>query len=89
MNWFLDRGFDFITTNEPELLFDLIEKKPKSRWNLVWSDELEGDQLDMSKWSYETGLKRNQEKQFYTDSSENVRIDNNELIIQAKKKDSE
>lgn len=85
MNWFLDREFDFITTNEPELLFDLMEKKSQSRWNLVWSDEFDGNELDRSKWSYETGLVRNQEKQFYTDTTENVRISNNELIIEAHK----
>lgn len=27
MNWLLDNKFDFITTNEPELLFDLLKKR--------------------------------------------------------------
>ena len=29
MKWLLANGFDFITTNEPELLFETIEKSPK------------------------------------------------------------
>ncbi len=29
MNWFLEREFDFITTNEPELLFDLVARTPQ------------------------------------------------------------
>ncbi len=27
MTWLLDQGFDFITTNEPELLFEVLEKR--------------------------------------------------------------
>ena len=30
MQWFIDHKFDYITTNEPELLFDIIHKKAGS-----------------------------------------------------------
>lgn len=29
MNLLLDQGFNYITTNEPELLFDILQKRPK------------------------------------------------------------
>jgi hypothetical protein len=36
-------------------------------WKLVWSDEFDKPgQPDPAKWSYETGMLRNHEKQFYT-----------------------
>lgn len=31
MNWLLENGFDFITTNEPELLFQIIDKPAKEK----------------------------------------------------------
>jgi len=29
MEWLLDKGFDYITTNEPELLFEVLKKRAK------------------------------------------------------------
>ena len=54
---------------------------------LVWSDEFDKPGLpDPAKWSYEKGLIRNDEKQFYTESrSENARVENGKLIIEARK----
>ncbi|MFV8828240.1 family 16 glycosylhydrolase [Alkalihalobacterium sp. APHAB7] len=63
-------------------------------WTLVWEDEFEGDQLDSSKWSYDIGNGfyddngtfisgwGNEELQSYQE--ENVRVENGQLIIQAK-----
>ena len=28
LRWFINQGFDAITTNEPELLFDILSRKP-------------------------------------------------------------
>lgn len=54
---------------------------------LVWSDEFNIDgRPSVEKWNFERGLVRNQEKQFYTNRSENVRVENGNLIIQAHKK---
>jgi len=54
------------------------------RYELVWSDEFNSQEiLDSTKWKYETGYLRNNEKQYYTVS--NVKIENGNLIIEAKK----
>src|SRR5690606_4002859 len=38
MDWLLANNFDFITTNEPELLFERINKSPVAKgWKLSWS----------------------------------------------------
>lgn len=55
-------------------------------WELVWSDEFETPgPLDPTKWQYELGGGGwgNQEIQTYTDSFNNVRVENGRLIIQA------
>lgn len=56
-------------------------------WKLVWSDEFDKDGLpDTKKWSYEKGLVRNQEKQYYTEKRrENARVEDGKLIIEARK----
>jgi hypothetical protein len=51
-------------------------------WVLVWSDEFDGDSLDMSKWSYQYGTGTseglvswgNNELQYYTDRPENIYV---------------
>ena len=87
MRWLLSKNFDFITTNEPELLFELLNQSQSIEdWNLVWNDEFDyNGQIDSTKWSYEYGLKRNQEKQYYSDSSKNVRVEEGNLILEAHK----
>ena len=54
-------------------------------WKLVWSDEFDGKSLDFSKWEIEVNAfgGGNQELQIYTDRSENVRVENGFLIIEA------
>lgn len=65
-------------------------------WNLIWSDEFDGNAVDTSKWGYETGnwlLNENgglesygwgnNEKEFYTDK--NATVSNGILTIAAKK----
>lgn len=56
-------------------------------WKLVWSDEFDQAGLpDPTKWDYETGLIRNQEKQFYTrNRAENASVSNGQLVITALK----
>ena len=40
---------------------------PAAEWNLVWSDEFDRPgQPDPTKWGYEEGLVRNNERQSYT-----------------------
>lgn len=56
-------------------------------YQLVWSDEFDGTTLDLTKWNVETGGGGwgNQEKQFYTNRPENLRLENGNLIIEARK----
>jgi beta-glucanase (GH16 family)/glycerophosphoryl diester phosphodiesterase len=94
MDWLLVNGFDFITTNEPELLFDRIKQSPVSNgWKLTWSDEFNYKGLpDSSKWNYEVGGHGwgNNEKQFYLKNAiENANVTDGKLHIVALKKDYE
>ena len=57
-----------------------------SGWKLVWSDEFDKPGLpDPEKWSYEKGMLRNHEKQFYTKDRENARVEDGHLIIETRK----
>lgn len=87
LKWLVANEFNFITTDEPELLFETIKKSPiKQGYRLIWSDEFNSKgKLDSSKWSYDYGFVANQEKQYYTDNLKNVRVENGYLIIEALK----
>lgn len=66
----------------------LISCSPKSEkyTTLVWSDEFNDSVLpDSSKWNYETGFVRNREMQYYTKNLENARVENGNLVIEARK----
>ncbi len=54
-------------------------------WNLVWSDEFDGPDIDTSKWSHEINGSGggNNELQYYTDRATNSFIENGNLVIQA------
>ena len=58
----------------------------KCNWQLVWSDEFNGNHLDENNWKYHTGVhKRNHELEFYTSHRhENVRVENGHLVIEAR-----
>jgi len=60
---------------------------PAAEWKLVWSDEFDRPgQPDPTKWGYEEGLVRNNERQYYTrDRRENARVEDGMLIIEARK----
>jgi beta-glucanase (GH16 family) len=62
-----------------------------SEWKLVWSDEFDAPgRPDPANWTYETGMIRNQEKQFYTkDRRENARVADGKLIIEGRKESME
>lgn len=59
----------------------------KPGWELVWADEFEASSLNRENWIPETGAGGwgNNERQFYTDRPENVRLENGHLIIEARK----
>lgn len=55
-------------------------------WTLVFADEFETPgSLDPSKWAYDLGYIANEEKQYYTSRSENVRAEAGTLVIEAHK----
>ena len=57
----------------------------KTKLQLVWSDEFEGDSLDYTKWEYEVNAfgGGNNELQMYNDSPKNVRVEDSNLILEA------
>jgi len=72
----------------PELLTQSVEG---NNWALVWSDEFEGNGApDATKWTYDVGNWGwgNNEPQYYTDDRrENARLEDGNLIIEARKND--
>jgi beta-glucanase (GH16 family) len=52
-------------------------------WAFSWSDEFSGPAVDTSVWGYEIGYVRNNEAQYYANRTENSRIENGALLIQA------
>lgn len=55
-------------------------------WELVWSDEFDGETIDPTNWTYDIGGWGwgNGEAQFYTDRPENARVENGLLVIEAR-----
>jgi beta-glucanase (GH16 family) len=56
-------------------------------WRLVWADEFDVDGLpDDSRWTYEEGMIRNRESQYYTRARpENARVEGGNLVIEARR----
>ena len=66
------------------------EEEFESQFNTeIWSDEFEGDALDTDNWNYEIGNGSNgwgnNEAQYYTDAEDNVKVENGNLVITAKR----
>jgi beta-glucanase (GH16 family)/glycerophosphoryl diester phosphodiesterase len=94
IEYLLANNFDYITTNEPELTFELIKKSPMAKgWKLKWADEFNGKGLpDPNNWTYDVGGSGwgNEEKQFYTNADTlNAKVDKGVLSIIARKADKE
>lgn len=76
-------------------LFLAVNGVMGQNWQLVWSDEFDGDTLDTEKWSYMTGtgseygLDRwgNNELQYYQE--ENVSVGEGVMTITAKRENEE
>ncbi len=84
-------------TDTPEETDTFVDNPDKSDegYVLVWSDEFDGDSLDTTKWDYQYGTGSqygldgwgNSELQYYTDRTENVRVEDGKLIITAIKEE--
>ncbi|PQJ80536.1 glycerophosphodiester phosphodiesterase family protein [Polaribacter porphyrae] len=87
IDWLLANNFNYITTNEPELVFERLKKSPTQKgYQLVWSDEFNyiGKPYP-TKWNFQYGFIANRENQYYTDSLKNARVEEGTLIIEAHK----
>ncbi|GEP64157.1 hypothetical protein CBE01nite_19250 [Clostridium beijerinckii] len=64
-----------------------VTAKADTGWNLAWSDEFNGTNINTSNWKYETGGDGwgNNELEYYTNRFENARIENGNLVIEARK----
>ncbi|MBL7111206.1 MAG: family 16 glycosylhydrolase [Bacteroidales bacterium] len=69
----------------------LVQNTSGDNWVLVWSDEFEGEGIpDTTKWLFDIGDWGwgNNERQYYTeDRPENARLENGNLVIEARKND--
>lgn len=88
MDWLIAHDFNFITTNEPELLDVRVKLSPAAKgWKLAWSDEFDYTGLpDSTKWNYDTGGHGwgNNELQYYTQAdTANAMVKNGKLRITA------
>lgn len=85
----LSRGFALIKAQATSLsaTCELTVTRTDLPYTLVWSDEFEGTSLNTNVWNIETGGNGwgNQEKQFYTGRTENLRVENGNLLIEARK----
>jgi len=65
------------------------EKDSSGSWELVWSDEFEGNQLDGTKWRIQTGPGPwgLNELEYYSDAATNVACSDGNLVITARKED--
>ncbi len=62
-----------------------IDDHTSEEWELVWSDEFDGDQLDPSRWEYEVNAwgGGNNELQYYTARPENSTVSDGFLTLRA------
>ena len=74
----------------------MAENLKQEKWNLVWSEEFDGNKLDRTKWNYVIGNGfwsggtwingwGNQEKEYYTDREKNVKVADGKLTLTALK----
>ncbi len=81
------------SAGEPVLSALVVRDKnrPALAWELVWSDEFDGDELDSERWTPDVWPARevNDEDQAYTDREKNIRVLDGMLIIEAHEEDYE
>ncbi len=90
--------FGYYTYNAPKTAPEkTVAEMEAAGYTLVWSDEFDGDTLDLSKWDYQIGNGLtasnnagwgNQEAEYYTDSTDNVYVQDGNLHITALKQDT-
>lgn len=68
-----------------------IPIQPPEGMELAWSDEFDGDAIDLANWTYDIGGWGwgNGEAQYYTDRVENARAENGLLVIELRQEEFE
>tara|TARA_B110000971_G_C19963424_1_gene479042 strand:+ start:419 stop:1312 length:894 start_codon:yes stop_codon:yes gene_type:complete len=76
---------DALSTINDSLNQNKNNSKLNQDWNLVWSDEFDGDAIDENNWNLQVVEPGhfNDEWQRYTNSSENAYVENGNLVIKA------
>ena len=82
-------------TLEPEEELFAGYETPDIDYELVWSDEFDGEEIDPEKWDFQYGdgsyygvpCWGNNEKEYYTNRKENVRVEEGKLLITAIKEE--
>ena len=70
------------------IIFLLIPPMLSSqKYELKWSEEFNGSQLNTEVWNFEKGFAKNNEEQFYTGRTKNARIEDGNPILDAYKED--
>jgi beta-glucanase (GH16 family) len=82
-------GTATITATFGDLTAECIITVPERTYELVWSDDFDGTELNTDNWTYEIGNGNygwgNNEAQYYTDRPENIRVEDGLLTIEARK----
>ncbi len=75
--------FDDLTLNQTG--GTVVTPPPPAQWNIVWDDEFKGPAINLGNWVFETGGGGwgNNELENYTSRTNNARIVNGQLIIEA------
>jgi beta-glucanase (GH16 family) len=94
VNYFLMMGLicsGFISCKSKKSGEVIVPSDTTKKYSLIWSEEFDYNGLpDSTKWSYETGYLRNNEKQYYTyKRSENARVEDGMLVIESRKEKRE
>ncbi len=60
---------------------------PPEGWTLIWHDEFDGQAIDSSNWTFDSGGGGwgNGEAEYYTSRPENARVENGMLVIEARR----
>ena len=87
----LSAGNTFITLSNglEEVTSRVAVEHTWGEYSLVWSDEFDGSALNTDVWNTEVNGNGggNQEKQYYTDRPENLRVEDGNLVIEARKEE--